>query len=344
MAKSNHFDHDTAESGGQPPICHVGVCLDRSPVGDRIVPHAVAVARAFGARLTVLHALEPPHEGPGATPTDPLEWELRRTEARRHLSAIESKHAVADLAVATEVIEGHPAEEIRDWVSDHGVDLTVLASHGASGWTEWSLASTARKLIEGISGSILLVPAWSVQEPPKREIVYNRILVPLDGSPRAESALPAALRIARVHESELFLLHVVPRPERSCPCPLEEKDLALEQRLVDRNARAAETYLEGLRERVAVDDLRVRALVAIDGDVRGEILRRIAEIRVDLVVLSGHGNGGRAELPFGSVASFLLENATIPLLVVRERTTPVARTLPKSRSRGGVRLPHLAAS
>lgn len=326
------------------PIRHVGVCVDRSPIGDRIVPYGVALAEAFGAKLTILHALEPPREGPGAMPTDPLEWEAQRTEARRHLAEVESEQAASGLPVGIEVLEGRPAEEIRDWVSSHGVDLTVLASHGESGWTEWSLASTARKLIEGISGSVLLVPAQSVQEPLKGEVTYDRILVPLDGSPRAESALPLASRIAWVHDSELLLLHVVSRPERPCPCPLDDGEQALDQRLVDRNARAAQVYLEGVQKHVAGDGVRVRTLVAVDGDVRGEILRRITEDHVDLVVFSGHGRGGRAELPFGSVASFLLEHGTAPLLVVRERTTELVRTLPRSRSRGGVRLPDLATS
>jgi len=340
MEGPNHVVSDR----GPKLIRHVGVCVDRSPIGERIVSHGVALARIFGAKLTVLHALEPPHEGLKATPTDPLDWEVQRTEALRHLAAVESEHAASGLPVGIEVLEGRPAEEIRDWVSSHGVDLTVLASHGESGWTEWSLASTARKLIEGISGSVLLVPAQSVQEPFKGEVTYDRILVLLDGSPRAESALPLASSVARVHGSELLLLHVVSRPERSCPCPLDEEEQDLDQRLVDRNARAAEVYLEGVQKHVAGDGVQVRTLVAVDGDVRGEILRRIAEDHVDLVVSSGHGRGGRADAPFGGVASFLLEHATAPLLIVRERTADIVRTLPRSRSRGGVRLPHLATS
>ena len=332
-----------ADTGAPQPIRHVSVCIDQSPVGDRIVPHAIAMARAFGAKLTVLHALEPPPQGPKAMPTDPLEWEIQRTEARRHLAAVESEHAEAGLPVETEVLEGRAAEEVRDWVGSHGVDLTVLCSHGASGWTEWSLASTARKLIEGISGSVLLVPAWSVQSPLKHDVTYDRILVPLDGSPRAESALPTVLRLARAHGSEIQLLHVVPRPERSCPCPPEREEDDLEQRLVDRNVRAAEIYLEGVRKHVTGDSVRVRTRVVVDGDVRGEILRRIAEDHVDLVAFSGHGRGGRAELPLGSVASFLLEHATAPLLVIRAPSNHAARTAPRSRSRS-VRLPHLAAS
>ena len=185
---------DATHQRGPQPIRHVGVCVDCSPVGDRIVPHAIALARAFGAKLTVLHALEPPHEGPNATLTDALAWEVQRAEARRHLAAVESEHSQAELLVEFEVLEGRPAEELRDWVDSNGVDVTVMCSHGSSGWTEWSLASTARKLIEGISGSILLVPAWSVQEPLKRKVTYDRILVLLDGSPRAESSLTARSR------------------------------------------------------------------------------------------------------------------------------------------------------
>lgn len=338
------------ESVGEPgkeqrhSIRHVVVCLDRSAVGDRVLPHAAALARAFGASLTLLHVLEPPHETAEATPIDPLEWELQRAGARRHLAAVESEHATVGLPVATEVLEGRPAEEIRDWVSSHDADITVLGSHGESGWTEWSLASTARKLIEGICGSVFLVPAWSLQEPLKRAVSYDRILVPLDGSPRAETALPAARSVARAHGAELILLHVVPSPERSCPCPREDEDYDLDTRLVERNTRAAEIYLAGIRKHVEDPSVRVRTVAAVDGDVRGEILRRIAEDHVDLVVLSGHGRGGRAELPFGSVASFLLENATAPMLVIRESRGQVAHRLPRSRSRGGVRLPHLASS
>ena len=339
MDRPSHESTDR-ESG---PIRHIGVCLDRSPVADRVLPHAVALARAFGAKLTVLHVLEPPHTRQEAAPSDPLEWEFQRTEARSHLAAVEEEYSAADLVVGTEMLEGRPAEEIRDWVSRHGADLIVVSSHGASGWTEGGLASTARKLVERIGGGVFLVPAWSLQEPAKTAVTYARVLVPLDGSPRAESALPPALSLARAYGSELLLLHVVPRPEGSCPCPCEPEERDLEEHLVDRNARAAETYLQAVGSHFSGEPVRVRTRVTADDDVRGELLRRIAEDQVDLVVLSGHGRGGRAELPFGSVASFLLEHSTAPLLVVREPGDHMARFAPGSRSRS-VRLPHLAAS
>jgi nucleotide-binding universal stress UspA family protein len=186
------------------------------------------------------------------------------------------------------------------------------------------------------------VPAWSVQEPPKREITYQRILVPLDGSSRAEGVLPAALSLARAHGAELVLLHVVPMPERACPCPLDTDEYDLEQRFVDRNTRAAEIYLENVRKRLTDDSAQARTLVVADGDVRDEIMRRVAGDHVDLIVLSGHGRGGRSEVPFGSVASFLLEHTIVPLLVIRESSQHVDSTAQRGRRRGGGRLPYLA--
>jgi len=330
-------------------IRHLAVCLDRSPVGDGVMPHAVAIARSFGAELTVLHALEPAHDGPRARPTDPLDWEVERATAERHLDALRSDYTTVDLSVGaevrsigTELLEGRPAEEIRDWVASHGADLTVLASHGASGPTEWNLAGTARKLLEGISGSVLLVPARSVSESLDREVSYERVLVLLDGSARAESAVPMASQVARTNRSELNLLHVVPRPELPCSHRLDDEEHDLDQRLVDRNVRAAKDYLAGLSRRLAGDGVRVRTTVSIDGDVRGKILRHIAEDHVDLVVFSGHGQSGRATLPYGSVASFLLEHATVPLLVVRDPTEDVPRGRPEERS--SVRRPQATES
>lgn len=325
-------------------IRHVGVCIDGSPISERILPHGLAMARAFGATLTVLHVLEPHRPNDRPTSTDLLEWEIRRTDALRRLDGISAEYGSPELPVETELLEGRAAEEICGWVASHHVDLTVLCSHGRSGWTDWSLASTAKKLIEGLAGVTLLVPASALQEPLKREVIYERILVPLDASPRAESVLPVAAHLARAHGSELVLSHVVPVPELTAPVPLDEEELKLEQHLVGRNTRVAESYLALVSGRLAGQGLRARTILADDDDVRFGLLRCISEERPDLIVLSGHGRSGRTDLPLGSIANFLLEQATAPLLIVREEADGGDSVIPKHRRADSGRAPSLATT
>ena len=67
-------------------IGHILVPLDGSPLAESILPVAVALSRAFAARVTLLHVLESPRGGRAAPrPVDPLEWEMTHTEIARYL-------------------------------------------------------------------------------------------------------------------------------------------------------------------------------------------------------------------------------------------------------------------
>ena len=112
-----------------------------------------------------------------------------------------------------------------------------------------ALSSTARKLVEAVPGSLLLVPA----DGDRRDgcaARYRRIMVPLDGSARAESVLPIATRLAKAHEAELLIAHVTPAPELTKVGPLTAQDLELEQRVIARNERVARSYLDQIRARL----------------------------------------------------------------------------------------------
>ncbi len=322
---------------------HVLVCLDRSPLGESVLPHALALARSCGARVTLLHVLEPDHRSKAA-PVDPLAWEIQGAEGRQYLEALAARHQAPDLDVETAVIQGHAAEQIRAWSAHHRVDFTVLCTHGESGYTEWSLASTAQKLIEGVPGSVLLVPA-SAAPVAASELSYKRVLVPVDGSGHAESALPLATRIARAHRAELILVHVVPMPELTRIGPLSPEDLELEERVIRRNEEVGRTYLERLQTRLEEAGIAVRIVLARDSDARSELVRILARERVDLVVLSAHGRSGRVDEPCGGVAAHLLAHCTTPVLVVRECQRAAARHRDPlaDRRHARTRMPALAA-
>ncbi len=323
-----------------PAPSHVLVCLDRSPLSESILPHAIALARSCGGHVTLLHVLEPDHRS-DATPVDPLAWEIQAAQGRRYVDTLAARHRAPDLTIETVVIQGHAAEQIRTWAASRRVDFTVLCTHGESGCTEWSLASTAQKLLEGVPGSVLLVPASSAVGEPAS---YARVLVPMDGSAYSESVLPLAIQIARAHGAELILAHVVPVPELTRIGPPSSEDLDLEKRLIHRNEAVARSYLQHLSSRVAEAGIAVRTLLARDTDVRRELIRMIERERVDLVLLSAHGRSGRIDEPCGSVAAHLLAHRTTPVLIVRERRPATARRRDPLAERRSIhaRMPALA--
>ncbi|MEJ2132175.1 MAG: universal stress protein, partial [Gammaproteobacteria bacterium] len=182
----------------------IAACVDDSAVTGKVIGHAVAIANALGAELVLMHVVEP-KESHGA-PTDPVEWNLRRREASSHVEMLARDRADEVEAIHATVVEGHAAEQICIWARDHRVDLTVVGTSGEGHAREWELGSTARRVVDSAPGSVLLVPAC-VEDAPS--IHYRRLLVPLDGSSRAESALPIALRVAEAENAEIVLAHAV---------------------------------------------------------------------------------------------------------------------------------------
>ena len=139
--------------------------------------------------------------------------------------------------------------------------------------------------------------------------MYRSILVPLDGSPFGEHALPFALSIARHTGAPLQLVHVhVPLK------PLILDAISLVEPGIEAHDRA---YLEGLAQRLAADhDIRVTTAV-LDVPVADALLDYALAARVDLIVMSTHGHGALSRFWLGSVTDQLVRRAPVPVLLVR---------------------------
>lgn len=134
--------------------------------------------------------------------------------------------------------------------------------------------------------------------------MYERILVPLDGSPEAEVALPMARSLASRLHAELILLRV-DEPIPNLPT----------ERYPEAIATAAREYLARTAEPMILRRLKVRTIVEY-GDAAEVIARSASDLRVDLVVLAT-GGGLRHRIPRG-VAARLLRLSTVPVLIVPE--------------------------
>lgn len=312
------------------PFRRIAVCVDGSETSTAVVLHAAKIAAAFAVPLTILRVLEP-DSNTDAMPPDPLDWDVRQRQARADLARLVSLAGPHHSDVQSALIQGRAAEQICCWALQHGADLTVFGSHGEHCRCEWRLSSTARKLVDGVPGSLLLVPADG--DHGGSDAPYRRIMVPLDGSARAESVLPIATRLARVHRADLLIAHIIPAPELTRVGPLTAPDLELEQRVIARNERVARSYLDQIRARVSEAGLAVRTVISRSGDARIGLARLVRRESVDLVVLSAYGRRGPRDIPCGSVAAHLLTHVTAPLLVFRERPRRVLQRLSEQAAR-----------
>lgn len=282
-----------------------------STMNVAVVRHAKAVARGLDLSVTVARVIETPrHE----SPADPLEWQMRRSECRRNLEQVASDECGNADMLESVLLAGPAADQLTKWACDNDATLLAVAAHDRPTSGVQGLGSTAQGILDRAQTSMLLIPAGSSADD---ALSYRRILVPLDGSPRAESVIPVATRIARAHDAELILAHVVPRAEIVEDVPLESQARDLCARLAEHNERGARTYLEELRGRLWKERLPVRSIVATAGDPRSQLRRMIADQHVDLVVMSSHGKSGMGDVACGSVTEYLATHAAVPLLIVR---------------------------
>ncbi|MCG6907691.1 MAG: universal stress protein [Desulfobacteraceae bacterium] len=145
--------------------------------------------------------------------------------------------------------------------------------------------------------------------------MYHVILVPLDGSKRAEAILPHVEELARRYEARVVFLGVVE------PVVLADAgwaDLQLSQQIYDEQVGQTEAYLGGLKGEFREKGIRAQVRVGHGSPVDAIIATAEAET-ADLVAMASHGRTGLARAFYGSVAAGVLNRVDRPLLMVRSR-------------------------
>ncbi len=144
--------------------------------------------------------------------------------------------------------------------------------------------------------------------------MLRSILVPLDGSPFGEQALPLALSIARRAGAVLQLVHVH-RPVVEA----YTEDLSLKHSLDLSIKKNESAYLDLLADRLEAVDAVPVTQVLLQGDVAASLRTMANGTGVDLIVMTTHGRGGLDRLWLGSVADELVREVPAPLLLVRPK-------------------------
>ena len=318
------------------------VPLDGSARAEAAVPVAARIARSTGASLLLVRIISPPIESPRylrvlAVP-DPLTDEVAEAEielARSYLQQIARSEALARIKVDVQTAASTAiAETILEMTKQANADLLILCRHGHTGLKRWALGSIAQKLTRHSS-----IPLLVLHEKSDRQAHLStehpqavQILVALDGSPLAETALaPAAhlgVALSVPEQTTLHLVQVLPLPAaHGLPHARQVTAAARERIIADTHA-----YLEGVKKNVLTGSLASRNLavttsVLVQDDV-AEALVNMANAEekraekpetvesMEIIALTTHGRSGLQRWALGSMTERVLESTRQPLLIV----------------------------
>lgn len=143
--------------------------------------------------------------------------------------------------------------------------------------------------------------------------MFKRILVPLDGSARAESALPVAARIARASGGSIMLVQVVTIPV------MYETTVAVTYSadVIEQEISETELYLKTLTQREVLQGIKTD-VSALYGAAAQTILSVATAYNIDLIVMTSQGKTGMKRWVLGSVAQKVARHSTMPVLVLHE--------------------------
>ncbi len=313
------------------------VPLDGSERSERAIPLAARIARTAGGSIVLVSVVIPPVEfgtysverlvalKPGA-------FEVRLSQATDYLKGIIATYAsvLADIDVEIEPTSGATAPEIFSTACLEGVDLIILCSHGETGLKRLVFSSIAHQAVHHSPVPVLVLGEHGALLP-VQEGTPLRVLVPLDGSTRAEAALvPAAELLAAwtMHgpevRGEMHLLCVVDLPsayERM------KSQAHISDGMQEEAKHEAEAYVKAVPDRLRLGPLagtsfNITTSVVVSSDVAGTIIKVAEDAEgpeqgYDMIAMATHGRSGLKRLLMGSVTEHILGHTKLPLLVMR---------------------------
>jgi nucleotide-binding universal stress UspA family protein len=277
------------------------VALDGSPLAETILPFVEGLAAKTGARVTLLHVTPVPKEAPALNDYPSLDQMVQRASAlaEEYLREHQRRLSSAGVEASVTVVAGRPAVEIvRHAAANDEIDVLALATHGRSGIGRWAYGSVADQVLHTTPKPLLLIRPDGWAAVPR---TVQRIVVPLDGSPEAETVFQLAEPLAVQCGLPLVLLRFV---EPLLPTFAPEMGAAAYmdlQAIIDGTIAESRRYLDE-----ATVTLRARSVIA-SGEVSvahpaDGIADYSRQHPGSLVVLATHGRSGWQKLVLGSVA------------------------------------------
>ena len=298
-----------------PTLRRILVPVDGSRLAEAVVPAAVALAARYGSQVVLLHVLE---KSPPAT----IHGERHLTDTRQaeaYVTDLAARLAAQGVAAETHV-HANPEGDVARSIAEHAVevdaDLIALSTHGRGGLRGLLFGRIAQQTLQQGDRPVLLVAPLPDGSAPA--FAPRRILIPLDGNPDHETALPMAVSLACAFGAALHLALVVPTIETLSGARAVSGMLlpTTMRAILDLSQQEASDYLRRFHVGCAARGVTVHAEI-VRGDPAPAVVALIEQRGIDLVVMASHGRAGLEALLARSVTSQVASRATRPLLLVR---------------------------
>lgn len=266
------------------------VPIDRSESSERAIPFALALLSA-GDSLVLLHA--------GS------ERDTETDVGLAHLGDVASRiDAPEGVTIQVAVVNGKPAEAIHDFQVETGATAVVMTTSGRGAAGRLRFGSVADQVFRSSAVPVILVPLHGHLEGPSVRSL-ERVVVPLDGSERADHALPLAAQVAKRLGLPITVLNVMEISDLTKFDDPAQRPSPIEAIIANDDAAVRE------RLEAAIADLDVQGVSASWKIVSGNWAAQVIEDEIgqhDFVVMVSHGRGGVRRWLFGSVAERLVHS------------------------------------
>jgi len=292
------------------------ICLDGSRLSESILPYARTIVKAFDVPVELLQAIDPETIQACANPgsglfLDVVEADLRRY-SKDYLDSM--KDSLGTKAVNCVVEVGNPAEVIVERAERDAEALVAMSTHGHSGFKRWYMGSVADKVLHASRSPLLVVRGREAEASRDDMANIKHLLLPLDGSPLAEMALPHAVTLAKALSTDLELMRVYTPLTQAY---YGEGFIPNYDEMTEMLRADAQEYLEEKASTARAEGLDDVKCIVEEGDAAGEIIDVAKKMDDNLVVMSSHGRSGVSRWVLGGTADRVVRYSEDPVLIIR---------------------------
>jgi nucleotide-binding universal stress UspA family protein len=288
--------------------------LDGSKAAEQVLPYGRFLAKALKIPVELLEVIDLEALRLFANPergryVDTLLNERMETD-KSYLEAI--AQSVQGAQVTCVVEKGKAEDVVIERAATDKDMLIVMATHGRSGMQRWVLGSVADKVLHGSTNHLLLIRA-NEQGKAVGDGALKIVIVPLDGSPLAETVLPYVVDLARKMRLEVVLMRAYALP----PSVAGEDYGFYSADFLDQIEAEARDYLAEKVKEVKGKGLENVSSVVNVGFGAEEIITLARKTPDNFISMCTHGRSGIKRWVLGSVTERVVRHSGDPVLIIR---------------------------